>query len=171
MLCGFFFGVLLFAILSQFDSAAMASDGTLTGLKKITILVEDLDNDSRQCGVEESGIKSAFMYPISQSRIEFIKPEPVNSEKVAIFYVQIGTLRLSRTNGCVSSLLTEVLTFQRVNLEVTQRSVTTRVVLLHQSSLFTGPRDSHGKAIREAIEDHAKQFITQWNLDNRPTTR
>jgi hypothetical protein len=43
----------------------------LRGLKTINLVIEGADDDAQRCGITESLIRDAFLYPISQSKLQF----------------------------------------------------------------------------------------------------
>jgi hypothetical protein len=56
---------------------------------------------------------------------------------------------------------------QRVNLDFSGRSVFSTLILWHSDEIVGNNRDAYGKSVSDAIEELAKKFVTDWNLDNK----
>ena len=155
--------VLLMAIwLSMSTGIAHAqakNDGSLKGLTKIRLLVEDLSKGSELCGIT-SGIIRDALYPISSSKLQ------ISDTADARFYIQITTLQ-SQVQ-CKSKIDIRVYLFQHEKLPFSDLVRSYDVVLWSEGSFFTSDVDEHARIIREGIENMTKDFVTAWNRDNKP---
>ena len=53
-------------------SAQVGSEGNspaLRGLKSIDLLIQGVDDEAQRCGITETLVRDAFLYPISQSKL------------------------------------------------------------------------------------------------------
>jgi hypothetical protein len=146
--------------------AQMGSEETrpLRGLKSIRLSVEGIDDEAQKCGVTESLIREAFLFPLSQSRIKF------TTDKMApLFWVRANVLIQERPGQCISSLELAVVNYQRVQLDYLddrdEPPVWAFVRLWDAGTLLVGTR--HAERVRAAVENATKKFVTTWNLANR----
>jgi hypothetical protein len=133
----------------------------LKGLKSIHLLVEDLNEESQRCGITEPLIHDAFMFPASSSKIN------ISNDRGPTFYVKVATLfdRL----GCFSLLKVEVYINQSVKLNyIDGPPAFVHVRLWQEERLITSKIEEHGQRIRNNVENSTKNFLTEWNLANRP---
>src|SRR5262249_48339096 len=99
------------AILIANQSQAQTRNNLLRGLSKINLVIENLDADSKECGLTEQGIRAAVMYPLSSARVE-VAPTALTS-----LYVNVNTLYFSSLDSCVSSIEVRVHVYQAVTLD------------------------------------------------------
>jgi hypothetical protein len=145
------------------SSAQMGKNDTraLRGLKSIALLVEGLDEEAQRCGITESLIRDAFLFPISQSKIE------LSDGKIGPkFWIRVTVVIQRQPNQCVSSLELAVINYQRVQLDYTDEPPPWVMVRLWDDSWITvGPQ--HAQRVRNAVENATKKFLTTWNLANK----
>lgn len=154
--------VLLAALLIYISTIPIALAQTrgsiLLGLSEINLLIEDLSDDARPCGVTRELIEQAFMYPASSAQFRVSKSSRVT------FYIRVTTINAG-TRGCLNTVLVQVYSFQSVTLIHSGQTTLATVELWQGGTLLAGPPD--GQQVKQAVENYTKQFITDWNLDNR----
>jgi hypothetical protein len=103
------------------------------------------------------------MYPASSANFKIIEqPEAW----VPTFYINIATVLDDL--GCYSSVDTRLYLHQPVTIIPNNRPVFADVLLWEGSGVYTSSRSNHSQFIQDVIEKFTKQFITQWNLNNKP---
>ena len=144
-----------------FAHAQAENDGGLKGLTKIRLLVEDLSKGSELCGITSGMIRDAFMNPVSSSKLQISDTNPD-----ARFYIQVTTL--DSKVRCKSDLAIRVYLFRYEKLPFSDLVRSYDVVLWSKGSIFTSDANEHAQIIREAIENMTNDFLTAWNLANKP---
>lgn len=101
---GTFMRRLLFVILLLTGSTGLASGAdvsiALRGIKQVELVIEDLDQAARSCGVTEDRIHDAFMYPASSARFRVLEKRGTPSDPA--FYIAVTTVTSSGV--CASSI-------------------------------------------------------------------
>lgn len=134
---------------------AQSGDKSLQGIKSVFVLVEDLDEAARQCGISADALDAAVRIPISNSRLGLSK-----ESFGAYLYVNVVALRLN-SGICAVNLQ---LRFTRwvwfapnANpLDSAYGSVWDR------GELRTGSSATIGRSVVESLEGLTKQFIGAW---------
>lgn len=131
----------------------------LEGITSVDIVVEELHDGARSCGVTKSAVRAAAAFPIATSRLHISETSVVN------FYIQ--TFVLSEDIGCSAAFKIEVYLHQDVMvLESNLRKYVT-VELWERSALTVGPTNTFAEQLSTAIESLAKQFVVDWTLDQQ----
>jgi S1-C subfamily serine protease len=144
-------------------AAAQTRDQVLRGLSRIELVIENLGQDSKACGITVDDIRAAFLYPVSSSSLHIVK-----KSASPYVYLNINTIRSGGTQVCFSSVKMQVLAHQEIELEFSGRQAFPDIVLWEVGGVFTSAIWAHEKQISEAVERFAKSFISDWNLDNKP---
>jgi S1-C subfamily serine protease len=152
--CGF--------ILGSAEAHAQTLNHVLRGLSKVSIVIEDLDAQDKECGLTKDAIRAAVMYPLSSSQIA-VDP----SAEVAL-YVRTGTLSFRANGVCFSSLDLQAFTFQNVTLAFSGNEGRAVIQLWQSGGVASSSLGSHARRITGFVEAKVKKFITDWNLDNKP---
>jgi len=138
----------------------------LRGLWRIELVIENLGQDSKACGITEDSVRAAFTYPASFSSLQIAKdPESPYA------YINVNTIRPSGTQFCFSSVEMRIVAPQQIELEFSGRQALSEVVLWRVGSILTSSANRHERQVTETIEGYAKKFISDWNLDNKPDRR
>jgi hypothetical protein len=143
-------------------SEAQTHGNALRGLVKIQILIEDLNNSSLECGLTEALIRNAVLYPISAASIVVTEFAPV------ALYVNANSLFPGSEQICVTNIYMRAETMQNVILDYSGRTVFSNVELWSDGMILFTDRAYHARHVAETVEDLAKKFVTDWNLDNKP---
>jgi hypothetical protein len=127
-----------------------------------------------QCGIDETLVREAFMYPASAARFHIVKQIDERTLEqqgfpAGNFIIKITTLQENATQ-CFSTVDASVVTFQSVKLEFSGLEEFGNIELWTLGSDGWIVRSSildHPHYISEAVETIARKFITEWNEDNR----
>jgi hypothetical protein len=142
-----------------FDALA----GNLQGVTSVSLLIEELSSGAVPCGVYSRDISDAFKFPVSGSRLVIA---PQSDSDALTYYVNVQTVHQS--DRCISYIRMDVYTNQYVSVRPGSPKVLATIVLWGVGALLGGPSSTHGKQVKDEVEDLTKGFVTQWNLDNKP---
>jgi len=145
-----------------FDAPA----GNLQGVTSVSLLIEELSSAAVPCGVTSRDISEAFKFSVSDSRLVVA---PQTDLDALTYYVNVQTVHQSVR--CISYIRMDVYTNQYVSVRPGSPKVYATIVLWGVGSLLGGPSSTHGKQVKDEVEELTKGFVTQWNLDNEPGTR
>jgi hypothetical protein len=164
--CVYFVALSVFA--TNFAQAQTSPENTqkaITGLSELKLLVDGLDADSQKCGITESLIRDAFMFPVSSSRLNIVSKA---SYAGPVFYIRVTTLDPRNSSQCVTSLEAEVINFQLVKLDYKDDEPSWVTVKLWDDIWVTSSnRADHPQKIQHAVENATKKFVTIWNIANK----
>jgi hypothetical protein len=150
------------AIALNLSSAQAEPNGNLRGLKKVYMLIENVDEDARHCGLTKEMLRSAAMYPLSSSALQIVSDL---SSRVPTYYIQTGTL--FESGRCYSTINLLVYSLQREKLDFENIETFLPVAIWKTGWLGFSSINAHEKLVREKIEELTKILITDWNLDNK----
>lgn len=152
-------------------SAAQTDDNLLRGFSKIKLLVESLDSNSTTCGLTRDIIRNAVRYPASSAKFQLTEPDTKLQIKGprtdGTLYINVLSLFFKSTGLYVSRILVEAYSIQTLTLNFLHREAIVQVMLWDQHSMVSTDRAEHAHHVTEAIEELVKQFVTDWNLDNK----
>jgi hypothetical protein len=144
--------------------AAQTLGHKLRHAKDVFVLIEDLPPDTIQCNVDKTTIRSAIDYPFSDAHFTL---NTMDTTKNVVFYVRINSLYFPNVDSCVSNIFIEASISQTVNLESTGITLdAAQIKLWHAGSIISSIRQYHREQMSASVEGFAKQFVTDWNLDN-----
>jgi hypothetical protein len=149
------------SILIACQSQAQTRNNLLRGLSKVELVIEDLTDHDKVCGLTTQALRAAVMFRISSTKIEV---GPISN---VVFYVNALTSYLDSIDFCISNLDIEVYAYQTVTLDFSGEEKRAHVRLWTAGKTMGSQRVNHLQRISAAIEDETKKFITDWNLDNR----
>jgi hypothetical protein len=158
--------VAIAATLIANQSQAQTDFHMLRGLSQVHILIEPLDDQAKACGLTSASIREAIMYPLSSSKIRV-----VSSLTDLVFYVGITSIYAKASQICFSNALVEARAYQDVMLDFSgAKAKRAEVNLWRQNEIYASYASNHAALVTSAIEKYTKKFITDWNLDNKPST-
>ena len=134
----------------------------LRGLTELKLRIEILDKDATTCGINDSLVRNAFMYPARGAGLNVVT-EP--SAGAPVFHINIITTR--DRDLCVSSVQVRVYNYQRVKLEYQEYETFAEVTLWTAGLVAFADQRRHGNQIKSAVKDMTKNFVTVWNLSNK----
>ncbi len=82
-------------------------------------------------------------------------------------YVNVTTLAFPLTDQCVSNIKVQVYNEQNVTLDFSRRDAFTTVELWSKETMSSTNVAEHARDTAQRIEDLTKNFVTDWNFDNR----
>jgi S1-C subfamily serine protease len=148
-------------ILLPSQGHAQTLNHLLRGVSKVQLVIENLAERDKECGLTEQAIRAAVMYPLSSTKIE------VGSSHVAL-YVAANSLSFRAASLCVTHYSVQVFTAQSVTLEFSGHDNFAQIELWNSGSILSSDRSDHARRVTGSIEQRVKAFITDWNLDNKP---
>jgi hypothetical protein len=149
-------------LMLSFQCEAQTIGHALRGLAKINVLVEDLGDEDIKCGLTEDLIRDAVLYPTSSAKIQ-VANELVSES----LYVNTLSFFSEAAQFCVTTIVMEARSFEEEMLTSSRRKVRSEIVLWRDGRLASSNRSGHARLVAEGIEQLAKKFVTDWNLDNK----
>jgi hypothetical protein len=150
--------VLGFVLLAFAPLAAQAQVRGLTGLQSARIVIEDLDEEARQCGVTRDTLDAAARITLSNSRLRVD-----NGDVGPYYYVQVTVLR----SGTYCMAAINVALTRPVWLRPgaqTQDVVLARV--WSRGGVISGGEANFGRRVMMDVEGYTKQFLGSWLREN-----
>jgi hypothetical protein len=140
---------------------AQTFNNALRGVSQWQILVENVDSNSQSCGITKDKIRNAALYPRSSAKFEIV------DDAASAISISVSTLAPSSTHLCFTVIRLTAQAVQSVRLDVSDMDATVLIILWEKSSILSTVRDEHSRHVTESIEDLAKKFVIDWNLDNK----
>ncbi len=134
----------------------------LRGIDGVTVFVGfGNDRDAAECGLSKDAISNAVKYVFSSARFKVGNPP-------LAYGVDISILKLNRQEECVYNIRSSAFTFEKLVLSVSGTEVTSRVMLWEDpGTIGIWPKSTFTHEIIETTEQQAKNFVKDWNLDNK----
>jgi hypothetical protein len=152
------FSCLVIVVLGAAD--AHAGDGrALRGVKSISLVIERLDPESRNCGIDDQSIKDAITSALANSRLKLNPREAKTSLSVSL-----TTLFDEETSRCTSHIEVEVYVIEPA--EAANRPLA-KTVLWSSGALIIGEQDRHRERLKLALEERANQLAVDWTAAQR----
>jgi hypothetical protein len=150
------------------NSASAQTDAdALRGLKSIDLFIEGVDDEAQRCGITETLIRDAFLYPISQSKLQF-----AHHAGGPTFFVRVSLLIQRHPEQCISFVEAAVRNYQKVQLDYLKEDDPPTWAWVNlwpsgwgEASLIVG---QPAQRVRNVIENVTKKFLTAWSLANKP---
>src|SRR5262249_13028668 len=134
----------------------------LRGLSRISIMVERVDHDGKACGLTEDVIRNAVLYPLS-SAIQVL-----NAPYTTLYVNTSSYFSPEIPDGfCVTHIHMQAFSHQEVTLDFSGRKVWEPIELWSLGAIVSSYLSNHRRRVAEYIEELAKKFVTDWNLDNQ----
>jgi hypothetical protein len=150
--------VLLVVVLGSAN--AHAGDGrALRGLKTVALVIERLDPESRNCGVDDETIKNAITAALVNSRLKLSAGEAKTSLSVSL-----TTLYDEDTSRCASHIELEV--YDVLSAEAANRPVA-KTVLWSSGALIIAEQERYRERLKLALEERANQLVVDWTAAQR----
>ncbi len=136
-------------------------DNALRGLKSLRVMVEELDGDDAQCGVDERSVRSWVLYPVTST------PLQITDDRFApaTLWVNLTSLYFQGNGLCVYAYVLRLRSFQKVVLEATGQNRYAGVVLWERSGIQSAGRSAIAANLRQTIDEFARAFVVDWRLD------
>ena len=139
---------------------AHAGDGrALRGIKSVALVIERLDPESRNCGIDDDSIKDAITSALANSHLKLNPHEAKTSLSVSL-----TTLFDEETSRCTSHIELEVYITEPP--EIANRPLA-KTVLWSSGALIVGEQDRHRERLKLALEERANQLAVDWSAAQR----
>ena len=139
---------------------AHAGDGrALRGVKSISLVIERLDPESRNCGIDDQSIKDAITSALANGRLKLSA-----HEVKASLSVTLTTLYDEDTSRCASHIELEVYIVQTA--EAANRPVE-KTVLWSSGALIIAEQERYRERLKLALEERANQLVVDWTAAQR----
>lgn len=139
---------------------AHAGDGrALRGVKSVSLVVERLDPESRNCGIDDESIKDAITSALANSRLKLNPREAKTSLSVTL-----TTLFDEDTSHCTSHIELEVYLLEPA--EIANRPLA-KTVLWSSGALIVSEQDRYRQRMKLALEERANQLAVDWTAAQR----
>lgn len=139
---------------------AHAGDGrALRGVKTVSLVIERLDPESRNCGIDDESIKDAITSALANSRLKLNPHEAKTSLSVSL-----TSLYDEDTSHCTSHIELEVYVIEPG--QAPNRALA-KTVLWSSGALIIGEQDRHRERLKLAVEQRANQLAVDWTAAQR----
>ena len=134
----------------------------LKGLKTLAVVVEELDDASKACGLAQASLETAASKPLTDAGLQLVH----RSDEDTYLYVNVMTSRAS--NGlCVSRYDVSINTHTTAKLSYGAAPVLVEATLLHKGGLAGGAAAVHAEAVVNSVKDYATAFAARIRDANR----
>jgi hypothetical protein len=152
--------VLCWLVVVLGSADAHAGDGrALRDLKTVALVIERLDPESRNCGIDDATIKNAIAAALANSRLKLSAGEAKTSLSVTL-----TTLYDEDTSRCASHIELEVYDAQPA--EAVNRPVT-KTVLWSSGALIIAEQERYRERLKLGLEERANQLVVDWTAAQR----
>ena len=155
------FHLALAAGLLHVGSAATAQEMPLKGINTVSVLVSDLRDSAKSCGLDQTELKEVPIHPLSGSRI---KLTPEGAPISMAYYIEIGALQPT-SNLCTGSIGISLWDLQPITAHGTTQY--RKVTYWSVAYDVAASRESFPNVVKDDIEAATKLFIAQWSQDQK----
>lgn len=161
---------LLIALMSLLPPAGAQEEyAGLRGIANVRLVVEDLDDDARACGISKDALDAAMRIPLSNTSL-LKAPNSVNAYLDAIapslvpfLYSYVLVVRPA-PGQCVGSVTVSL--HRTLKFTVDGRDDYQSVTIWSKGSMLGGEPAGFGKRVADSVEGKTKQFIGAWLRSN-----
>jgi hypothetical protein len=144
------------------DAVDQRPDAELKGLSRLGIIVEDLGDQARACGLSRDAIEGALTKQLSDAGFTVRK----NSDEDTYLYVNIMTASVGAAT-CLSRYDAFLYTHAVTKLSYHDRPVLVQVLLMHRGGMGSSTTAAHPAAIAQGLEGFVGLFINQIRSANK----
>lgn len=155
--CSGFLVVLLAGSFICQAAAAQMQEGLLHGVKRLSLFVLPLDNDSAACGIVESRIRQAVTEASEQA------PLSLDGKEYVLF---VRTSSLPREDECFSSIDLGVYWQGKVTLPEFPDGNGARVRLWENGTIVISTRKRHWDEVEIILKRLFRGMVSAWRADN-----
>jgi hypothetical protein len=135
---------------------ALPPGSELRGLTSIATVVEDLNAESRACGLDQEKIKSSIAHILADAGF---KGDRFGNEDA---YVLLSVVTSRFPNGtCVSRYDASLMTQADATLPYVKGLASVQVQLLHEGGMAGSAPAAHASAVMDALAKSATSFVSQ----------
>lgn len=159
--------ILVLGVLWANPSFAQTEGNLLRGAKTLYVAMDLFHTGKGQCSINREDIVSAYKFPFSNSNI-VLPDTPVGSDLVLSININsMGVDQGGTLVGCAFSVDFKVTSSIVYAIPFNRKQWTFSAILFEVGSIHTSSVSGFRKDIRDTIEQYAKEFITDYNLDNK----
>ncbi len=141
---------------------AHALNGVFKGAKSARILISDLSDAGRTCGLGPEPIMATVVDRLGTTNL--LIDAPGNPDFTV--YVDVKTVQV--TGGdCVSNVTFRAANHEDVKFTFSRIERSFPVILFEQSGLYGSPPAAHTKAINNGLGGMVEKFASDYDLDTR----
>lgn len=148
---------MVMAVLMAAAMCAHAEDGSMRGLNPIVLLVEEVPEAGKGCGVTREGIRAAAEGPLSESPLKVVK---FATDVKAYLYIQVNVIAVQ--DICMSNIYAS---FRTVAVVQDNQRLTIAGIWNENVIGAAWPNEAPGK-IHSAVARLTKELIEEWSRDN-----
>jgi hypothetical protein len=135
------------------------------GINEVKILIEDLDDDARYCGIEREIVRQSILTQLRNTTIDLSE-----ESSAPALYVNISTLSYPSSRLCVAtvslSLRATVVPALSIHREMSPKFIFGARIWF-RGGILSGSRADFQKMIYDQVALLTDQFINDWTYDNR----
>jgi hypothetical protein len=142
---------------------ATGPDAALAGLKRLSVVVEELRSQAAACGITQPAIEAIASKPFTDAGMTVVK----DSDEDTYLYVDIGTSTMSQ-GVCISRYDVFLYTNAAATLSYRQSGqALVQVQLLHLGGLVGGTPAVHADALKKNLKEAVDQFVSRIRAVNK----
>ena len=145
---------LILAILICFSASANA--GVFGGLRIVRILVEELPDEAKVCGIRKADIETAAGFVVSQSKLR------INENARWYLYYRVFVRYLAPVKGCAIYVGLQA----RMRAIAEHNKATDWASFWEYSSFGVVYESDARKEVSDGVDGITKAFLVEWSKDN-----
>lgn len=136
---------------------AQGADAPYRGLKKLSVVVEDLSVQAAACGLTRDAIEKATEKNLSDHGL--VVEQGINADENTYLYVNVQTT--STTSGlCISRYDAFLYTNTAAKPAYGTAPVLAQLLLAHKGGLAGGSADAHAQSVMSGLKGYVDEFAT-----------
>lgn len=147
-------------------SLGHAQSQPLTGIESLSVLVEELDQDSAGCGLADDVVRPAVADAFREGGVAV---SDVSDPVVA--YVKIATTVRENSGQCASDYEISLMARVEVAPSFSAESISGLLSLTSAAGSVSSARSDHPLRVTSGLADLARDLATQVHLSSEPTAR
>ncbi len=153
--------VFLSAILVLGASVAAAQDAPLKGVGEIAVVVKELQDSTRSCGLDQAELRDAAVRPLTGSKIKLATER---STDPMAYFIEVGALQPT-SSLCTGSIGISLWDRQPVTAHGTTQQ--RRVVYWSVNYDVAASRDNFAQLVKDKIGEATQSFVAHWSQDQK----
>ena len=133
----------------------------LKGLTAVTVLIEDLDDDSASCGITRTGLTTAASKALLDNGVR------IDDDEWADLYVTVNTIYLEANNLCVSNILVQLFEHLYATPNHSAQPVFGPFILANVMGMSSSSRAVHGQRIRDTVVEFVESIAVDIRVANQ----
>lgn len=154
--------VMAVAVLAMNVGSALALNGVFKGAKSARILVSDLSEAGKGCGLTGPALEAVVAAPLGETTLDL---DPRGNPDFT-FYVDVATI-LTPVGDCVSNLTVKAANHEDVKFTFSRIERSFPVILYERRELMMSPVAGHAQAVDGVLGRMVQGFASDYDLDTR----